>query len=184
MKRLLALVILLGPYAVGCTSQPSGPIPSPAPNLLSPAPEPVAEAALYTGECNVGIIRANHVRPGELPDVLGSYAPSWLPDGFGLLIGFRGSGHGMENGMGAIWTDSTCRQIRLEFTPDAASLESPRPAGRWASNGEGMCFVAPLGDVRCLNYHAQDDGGVLNLTTSGLDRSDAMRVVAGITLSD
>jgi len=37
--------------------------------------------------------------------------------------------------------------------------------------------------VRCFNYHAQDNGGVLNLMTVGLGRSDAARIVAGIPLA-
>lgn len=182
MKRLLAVMLLLGPYAAGCTSeQPSAYPRSPAENLLSPAPTPTLETAL-NNECNIGMVRADRVGRGRLLDALGGYAPDWLPDGFGLLIGFQGSGRGMENGSGAIWTDATCRQVHLEFLPDAANLESPRPGEQWELIGEGTCTFAPLLDVRCFSYHAQDNGGVLNLMTVGLGRSEAARIVAGIPL--
>jgi hypothetical protein len=128
------------------------------------------------------MIRADHVGPGKLLDVLGSHAPGWLPDGFGLSTGFQGSGRGMENGAGAVWTDATCRQIQLEFIPDAATEESPRPSRQWALIGEGTCTFAPLFDVRCFSYHAQDNSGVLNLMTVGLGQHDAARILAGIPL--
>jgi hypothetical protein len=182
MKRLLAVMLLLGTLAVSCTSgQPSDSLRSPAVNLLSPAPTPTVQT-LTDRECFVGIIRADHVGPGRLLDVLGSYTPGWLPDGFGLLTGFHGSGRGMEYGAGAVWTDETCRQVHLEFIPHAASRESPRPAEQWTLIGEGTCTFAPLMDVRCFSYHAQDNGGVLNLMTVGLSRPDAARIVDGIPL--
>ena len=182
MKRLLPVAVLLGSLVVGCTTeQPSDSLRSPAVNLLSPAPTPVV-GVLAAGECNVGMIRADHVGPGELLDVLGSYTPDWLPDGFGLLTGFHGSGQGMENGSGAIWTDASCRQVQLEFIRDAAHLESPQPAGKWVLIGKGTCTFAPLMDVRCFSYHAQDNGAVLHLRIVGLGRADAERIVAGVSL--
>jgi hypothetical protein len=184
MSRCLVMMIVLGSYTVGCTSeQPPLSVQSPAVNLLSPAPTPSLETALYSNECNVGVVRANSVGREGLLDVLGSYAPGWLPDGFGLLIGFQGSGRGMENGLGAIWANADCRQVHLEFLPDAANLESPRPEGQWELVGEGTCTFAPLIGVRCFSYHAQDNGGILNLMTVGLGPSDAARIVAGIPLA-
>jgi hypothetical protein len=132
--------------------------------------------------CNVGIIRANHVGRGDLLDVLGPYVLTWLPHGFGLLFGFRGSGRGMEDGNGAIWTDAACRQVRLEFWPHVAHEESPRPSNQWALISDGNCTFAPLVDVPCFDYHAQDNGGVLNLLTVGLSQRDAARIAAGIRL--
>jgi hypothetical protein len=175
-------MLLLGLLAVSCTGeQTSASGPSPAVNLLSPAPEPTVQTPIGK-ECVVGMIRADHVGPGELLDVLGPYVPGWLPDGFGLLVGFQGSGRGMENGAGGIWTDAACRQVQLEFLPGMANEESPRPAERWSLIGDGTCTFAPLFDVRCFSYHAQDAGGVLNVLTVGLSQRDAERVVAGIPL--
>lgn len=154
---------------------------APAASLLSPAPKPLDEYTLL-GDCNVGIIRASHVGPDGLLTTLGPYAPTWLPSGFGLLFGFDGSGNGIENGRGAIWTDDHCRQVRLEFVPGAAGDESPRPAGQWQLLDGSSCTFSPLRDVHCLTYHAQDSGGVLNLTTVGLSDQDAERIVAGIPL--
>jgi Tol biopolymer transport system component len=160
---------------------PSASRRSPAVNLLSPAPTPIVHTPIGK-ECFVGLIRADHVGSGELLDVLGPYAPGWLPDGFGLLTGFQGSGRGREDGAGAVWTDATCRQVQLEFIPGAANQEYPRPAGQWALIGQGTCTFAPLMDVPCFSYHAQDSGGVLNLMTVGLRQRDAARIVAGIPL--
>ena len=182
MKGLLVAVLILGSIVVSCTGgQPSDSRRSPAVNLLSPAPESTVQTPIDRG-CVVGLIRADHVGPGELLDVLGPYAPGWLPDGFGLLMGFEGSGRERENGAGGIWTDAKCRQIRLEFLPGVAHEESPRPTGQWALIDKGTCTITPLFDVRCFDYHAQDNGGVLNLLTVGLSRRDAARVVAGIPL--
>src|SRR6266542_1905719 len=134
VKLLLAVKLVLGSLALSCTGQPpvspSLRSPIPAANLLSPAPRPTVHT--LGRDCNVGVIRANHVGRGELLDVLGPYVPTWLPNGFGLLDGFRGSGRGMENGNGAIWTDAACRQVHLEFLPHVAHEESPRPADQWA----------------------------------------------------
>jgi hypothetical protein len=182
MNRLLAELLLLGLLAVGCISAPpSASRQSSAANILSPAPSPTVQT-FTDGECLVGIIRADHVGPGELLDVLGPYEPAWLPDSFGLFTGFQGSGRGRENGAGAVWTDAACRQIHLEVIPGGSDEESPRPAGEWVLISEGTCTYAPLFDVPCFSYHAQDNGRVLNLTTVGLRRGDAARIVTGIPL--
>lgn len=186
MKRLLAVVLVLGTLALSCTGRPpvspSSRSATAEANLLSPAPRPAAHT--LAGECNVGIIRASHVDPAELLDVLRPYLPTWLPNGFGLLFGFRGSGLGIEDGNGAIWTDAGCRQVHLEFLPHVAHEESPRPPGQWALISDNNCTFSPLVDVPCFAYHAQDNGGVLNLLTVGLGQRGAARIVAGIPLDD
>ena len=48
--------------------------------------------------------------------------------------------------------------------------------------GQGTCTFAPLMDVRCYSYHAQNNGAVLNLRIVGLGRADAERIVAGVSL--
>ena len=155
--------------------------PAAAPNLLSPAPEPLDRYAV-NGECFVGLIRADHVTSDDLLMVLGPYVPSWLPPTFGLFFGFDGSATDLENGRGAIWTDERCRQVRLEFLPGVASEESPRPAGQWERTDSASCTYSPLENVPCFVYHAQDNGGILNLYTVGLSREEAARVAAGIAL--
>lgn len=150
-------------------------------DLLSPAPHPTVPGV--GKECFVGMIRADGVQADGLLRVLGSYAPTWLPDGFGLLKGYEGSGIGMENGLGAVWTDAACHQIHLGILPDMAGEESPRPPGVWTLISDDDCTLAPLYDVHCRTYHAQSSGAVLNLTTVGLDDEDASRVVNGIHLS-
>jgi Tol biopolymer transport system component len=154
-----------------------------AANLLSPAPEP-AEGYAANGVCNVGPIRADHVGANNLLRVLEPYVPTWLPPRFGLFFGFDGDGTGLENGRGAIWTDEHCRQVRLEFLPHSASSESPRPPGEWELIDNSRCTFSPLVDVPCFVYHAQDNGGVLNLYIVGLSGEDAARVAAGVQLSD
>jgi hypothetical protein len=155
-----------------------------ASNALSPAPEPLDRWA-YNGSCNVGLIRASRVEPDDLSRVLGPYMPQWLPPGFGLMMGYDGPGPqgGIANGPGAIWTDDHCRHVQLEFLPGVAKDESPRPAGQWELLGTENCTFAPLRDVHCVIYHAQDNEGVLNLTTVGISDEDAARIAAGIPLT-
>ena len=178
----LGWIVLVGVTA--CTEGQPSTGPSPATNLLSPAPVPAPPIdAPGDGQCFPGIIRADSVAPQDLAEVLGPYVPRWLPDGFGLLHGYQGDGSGMQNGIGAVWSDATCRQIQLEILPGAADREAPRLNGEWALIGDGTCTIAPLFDVRCFDYHAQDDGEVLNLMTVGVSERDAARVVAGVPLA-
>ena len=173
------MVLLLS----ACTHEESS-SPTPAPNLLSPAPRPTVKT-LTERECFVGIIRADRATAGELLDLLGPYAPTWLPDGFGLLIGWKAQAQdGFEGSdAGAIWTDQQCRQVRLEIFPNGAHEESPRPDGRWVLLDRGTCTVGFVRDAPCLTYHAQANGDAVTVQTVGLSDGDAGRVVAGISVS-
>jgi len=76
-------------------------------------------------------IRAQHVRPSELVGVLGAQVPTWLPEDFGLQVGWRSGDDVLDGGSrGAIWSDERCRLVMLEVFPGAADEESPRPAHR------------------------------------------------------
>jgi hypothetical protein len=166
---------------VSCTPEPSGQS-APAPNLLSPAPEPKPALAL-NGECFVGIIRADRIRGPELLDLLGSHSPSWLPAGFGLFTAWRVEGGAVgEISNGGIWTDEGCRQVRLDVYPGGASQESPRPDGQWVLISDGECIMGNLRDVPCFSYHAQANGDALNLDFIGLSQEDARHVVAGVAV--
>ena len=78
---------------------------------VSPAPGPLPRFGM-NGECVVGLIRADHIAGRDLLDLLGAYAPTWLPQGFGLLIGCRVEGGAVgEASNGGVWTDKQCRQL-------------------------------------------------------------------------
>jgi hypothetical protein len=177
MRRRVAaaLMVLL---LFGCTREESS--PTPAPNVLSPAPRPTVKT-LPEHECFVGTIAADRATGEELLDVLDPYVPTWLPDGFGLHIGWKPPGFG--DSAGAIWTDQQCRQVRLEIFPNGAHKESPQPDGRWVLLDRETCKFPLIGDVPCLTYHAQANGDAVSLLTVGLSDSDAGRVVAGISVA-
>ena len=171
----VGVVIVLG----ACTSAGSTSV-TPAPNVVSPAPIPLAHSSM-NGECVVGFIRADHIAGRDLLDLLGSHVPTWLPQGFGLFIGWKVEGGAVgERSNGGIWTDEQCRQVRLDVFPGAASHELPRPDGQWVLTDRGVCTFGPLRHVSCSTYHAQANGDALSLTTVGLSERDAARVVGGV----
>jgi hypothetical protein len=169
--------------AIVASIRPSidAPVETAVADLLSPAPRPSIPGV--GEECFVGLVRANAVKGDGVLRVLGPYAPTWLPDGFGLLEGYDGTGINMGYGLGAFWTDAACHQVHLDILPDMAAEESPRLPGVWTLISDADCTYAPLFDVHCLGYHAQANGAVLNLTTVGLGDEDASRVVSGIHLT-
>ena len=162
-----------------CTA--SSPLPAtPAPNVVSPAPDPVVTYA-FNGECVVGTIRADRVTGPNLVDLLGAHVPTWLPTGFGLMIGWTVEGGAVgERSDGGIWTDERCRQVRLEVFPGAAGEESPRPDGRWVLEEAPYNCVFHSRHLICRLYHAQSDGDALSLQTVGLSQHESARVVDGI----
>ena len=176
-RRVAAVLILL--LLPACTHEDSS-LPTPAPNLLSPAPRPTVKSPL--GECVVGMIRADRAKDGELLDLLGPYVPTWLPDGFGLFIGWKPEGR-FEPSAGVIWTDELCRQIRLDILPNGAHEESPQPDGRWVLLDRGTCTLGFVRNAPCLTYHAQVNGDAVTLRTVGLSDGEAGRGVAGIDVS-
>jgi hypothetical protein len=120
---------------------------SPAPNVMSPAPE-----SNVSGGCSRFIIRADSINALELIELLGSHVPTWLPDGFGLRTAWRvGEGEGSHGG---IWTDEGCRTVRFDLYPGGAAEESPRPDGRWVETDRYRCSGGGLRNVRCISYHA------------------------------
>ena len=87
--------------------------PRPAPSLLSPAPSAAAAVSPY-GFCTMLPVRAQTVSGDGLLNALGPFVPTWLPQGFGLVVGWRSDS---SPGGGAIWTDAQCRRITLEIYP-------------------------------------------------------------------
>jgi hypothetical protein len=127
------------------------------------------------------MIRADHVEGRELLNLVGSHVPTWLPEDFGLFIAWKIEGGSLgEASNGGIWTDETCRQIRLDVYPGAASAESPMPDDEWVLTDRGECSHGSLRHVSCLTYHAQTDGDSLSLTAVGLSDEDTTRVVRGV----
>lgn len=173
----VAMVLLLA----ACTSdEPTSVIP--APNVVSPAPSPLPRFGM-NGECVVGLIRADHVAGRDLLDLLDSHVPTWLPEGFGLFIGWKVEGGAVgEASNGGIWTDEQCRQVRLDVFPGAAGDESPRLDGAWVLTDRGECTFGPVRHVSCLTYHAQANGDALSLTAVGLSDGDTARVVGGVSV--
>lgn len=111
----------------------------------------------------MGIIRADHVAGTDLVELLGSHVPTWMPAGFGLMLGWKVEGRavgGRSNG--GIWTDERCRQVRLEVYPNTAGAESPRPDGRWVLVEDPYeCAFGSLRHALCRQYHAQSEGDAL-----------------------
>jgi hypothetical protein len=176
-RSITGLAVLL--FLASCTSdEPISVIP--APNVVSPAPDPLPGFGM-NGECVVGIIRADHVAGRELLDLLGAHVPTWLPEGFGLFIGWKVEGGFVsESSNGGIWTDEHCRQVRLDLLPGAAIDESPRPDGKWVLVDRGKCTFGPVRNVSCVTYHAQANGDALTLMAVGLSDRDTTRVVSGV----
>jgi len=87
--------------------------PRPAPSLLSPAPSAAAAVSPY-GNCPMLPVRAQTVSGDGLLNALGPFVPTWLPQGFGLVVGWRsdsspgGGGFGRMRGAAA----SLLRSIR------------------------------------------------------------------------
>jgi hypothetical protein len=132
----------------------------------------------------VGLIRADRVEGSRLSDLLGSHRPTWLPGGFGLLIGWQGSnspGGGFDASIGGIWTDRACRQIRLEIFVGAEAEERPMRDGEWAVIGRGRCTSGGLRNAPCVDYHAQADGDAISLSLTGLSGSEVAHVLSGLS---
>lgn len=147
------------------------------PHRTSPRRPPVAIVRFpgaINGQCVLMPIRAEHIRPSELIDVLGQQVPSRLPAGFGLLAGWASSSAGGSNG--AIWVDARCRQVTLEIWPDATVRESPMPTGRWLLLEHDTCKAG----VICLDYRGHSDGAVVDLSFVAVSQHDASRIVAGV----
>ncbi len=126
IMRRAVLGVLTSALLAACTHAAP---PTPASNVTSPAP--VAVERDSRGQCLMFPIRAQHVRPSELVGVLGAQVPTWLPEDFGLQVGWRSGDDVLDGGSrGAIWSDERCRLVMLEVFPGAADEESPRPAHR------------------------------------------------------
>ncbi len=178
MFRRCLIALLAAVFAGGCTSGDRP--PTPAPEVTSPAPRPVENGV--HGECFVGMLRADRADPGEVVRLLGSHVPTWLPQGFGFFIGWKASDDQLGGpSAGAIWTDDTCRQVRLELIPGAAGEESPMPDGRWILTSIGTCTIGlHMRGAPCAVYHAQANGDAISLQLVDLNRREVGRIVAGI----
>jgi hypothetical protein len=177
MFRRCVIGLLVAVLVAGCTSDDTRP-PTLPPGVTSPAPKPVKNG--LQSECIVGMIRADRANPAEVIYLLGSHVPTWLPKGFGFFIGWRGTKHDLTPSTGAIWTDDTCRQVRLEVFPGAASEESPMPDGRWIRTSNGTCTLGMQRGAPCPTYHAQANGDAISLQLIGLNQQEIGRIVAGI----
>lgn len=151
--------------------------PRPAPNLLSPAPPAAAGVSPY-GSCPVLPVRAQTVSGPGLLSALGPFVPTWLPAGFGLVVGWRSDG---APGGGAIWTDARCRRVTLEIYPNAAAGESPAPNGEWRVDERGYCTRDSL-RIPCVSYKVRTSGDVLLVQTEDLAETVARRFLAGIEI--
>jgi hypothetical protein len=107
---------------------------------------------------------------------LGDFVPTWLPDGFGLVVGWSSD---RQPGGGAIWTDARCRRITLEIHPGAAAGESPQPSGEWRVAERGDCTRDDL-RIPCVSYDVRTNGDVLLVRTEDLAENVARRFLAGI----
>jgi hypothetical protein len=120
-------------------------------------------------------VRAQTIQPTGVVRVLGEQVPTWLPEGFGLVVGWRaGDERGGSNG--AIWTDESCRRVVLEVWPNAAAEEPRMLDGRWKLVNHSLCDGRSL----CLEYYAHADGDVVALWFYGVSEDDAASVVAGV----
>jgi hypothetical protein len=150
----------------------------PAPNLLSPRPSPDADVA-ESGRCWMFPMRAQPISGRQLFRELGDYTPSWLPDGFGLVGGWKGSA------VIAIWIDGRCNTIRLEVhgvNPFGATA----PLGAWHLAERGFCTYgdgAVEHRVSCVSWTATSGNRALGSSTSGVSEAVAARVRDGISLS-
>jgi hypothetical protein len=167
------LLLLTIPLAT-CTSV----LPTPAPNVASPAPVATAVSPLAIhGQCLILPIRTKTARPSEVVEILGEQVPTFLPSGFGLFVGWPYTGGAWSRG--AIWMDASCRQITLEaWSGDAVNDEPSLPEGRWVLRNHNTCKAGML----CLDYWKHADGVLVELSFVGLSQSDAVRVRSGVHL--
>ena len=152
--------------------------PRPAPSLLSPAPAAAAAVSPY-GNCPILPVRAQTVSGDGLLNALGPFVPTWLPQGFGLVVGWRSDS---SPGGGAIWTDAQCRRITLEIHPSAVEGGSPPPDSEWRVAERGHCIRDEI-RIPCVSYDVRADGDVLLVQTEDLAENVARQFLAGIDVT-
>jgi hypothetical protein len=124
-------------------------------------------------------VRAQTVSGDGLLNALGPFVPTWLPQGFGLVVGWSSDS---SPGGGAIWTDAQCRRITLEIHPGAAEGESPPPVGEWHVAERGHCTRDEI-RIPCVGYDVRTDGYVLLVQTEDLAENVARQFLAGIDVT-
>ena len=138
-------------------------------SVTSPAPQ-------STSECrSIPLVRAEQSGPDALPETLGSYIPTYMPDGAGLF----GTWHETlaEHGPGAVWVTEDCRTVKVTL------VETKRPReGPWKIWMSRRCTVASIGKTMCIDASADVPGTHLNLTTAGFSENEAMRIAESIEL--
>ena len=169
-RTVVAIVVVA--ISASCTfgTEPLVPV-----RVLSPAPSPGGAA----GYCPFGIARASSIPSESLVDVMADHVPRWLPDGMGLVEAF---GPGEASG-GAYFADVNCREVQVWFWR-SSDLGQGERMGAWVVNVSGPrdCGNSVLGSSRCIDYHAEVDGGSVGVQMMGLERAEGDRIVESIPL--
>lgn len=147
--------------------------------VLSPAPRT---------DCPIGLVRSPSVSKTEFLRLSEGYAPTWMPEGFGVLATFGPDPAADGFAAHGVWSDARCRLVEFMFNPNWVARDHSQPdprasVGPWVVGTDvpDGCGNAILGeDESCLRYSTVTADGLLSLAMMGLDRSEGDRIALSI----
>jgi hypothetical protein len=170
--------ILMALSFAACTGSPP-----PATGLTSPAPSLSNELYYSCGiaSFNVGMQETD---PGSLIEVLDGHVPSWLPSGMGLAQAYGPGGFTPGVLGGADLRDAACRQIRIRYGGSSGESHAGDTFAAWHVTMRSNRGCGESRDQTCptIWYTARGDHSTLTVTTFGIQRPEADRIVNSIPL--